>query len=261
MNLEVLKELWQYKELFYFLAWRDVKLRYRQTLLGAMWAVIQPLFTMIVFTLLFGRVVNVPSDGIPYPIFYFSALLPWTYFSTTLTQAGLSVAGNASLITKIYFPRIILPASSALVGLIDFGIGSLVLAGMMAYYHMVPTWRLLFWPLLVALLMLFSFAVGVFLSALNVKYRDVKFVIPFLLQVWLFATPIIYPASMVPERFQFLIALNPLTGIIEAFRAICVPDRLIAWDMVATSAAISLAVLAVCITYFGKAEATFSDIV
>ena len=256
-----LKELWQYRELFYFFTWRDIKIRYRQTVLGALWAVLQPFFTMIVFSVIFGGIAKMPTDGIPYPIFYFAALLPWLYFSTTLSQAGNSLASNANLITKIYFPRVILPATPVLVGLVDLFIGTLVLVGMMMYYQFALTWKLMLWPVLIIPLAFLTFALGMFLSALNVKYRDVKYVIPFLIQVLLFATPIIYPMSAIPERFQWLIALNPLTGIIEAFRAICIPDLQINWGTLGISTALTLVLVLVSMVYFNKTEGSFSDIV
>jgi lipopolysaccharide transport system permease protein len=261
MIREWLKELWQYRELFYFFTWRDVKIRYRQTVLGALWAVLQPFFTMIAFSMLFGGIAKMPTDGIPYPIFYFSALLPWLYFSTTLSQAGNSLASNANLITKIYFPRVILPATPVLVGLVDLLIGTLVLVGMMMYYQFAPTWKLALWPVLVVPLAFLTFAFGMLLSALNVKYRDVRYVIPFLIQLLLFATPIIYPASAIPERFQWLISLNPLTGIIEAFRAICVPDHQINWSMLGISTVLTSVLVFVSAVYFSKTEGDFSDIV
>ncbi len=258
---EILRDLWRYRELFYFFAWRDVKLRYRQTLLGALWAIIQPLFTMLVFTVLFGRVVNVPTNGIPYPIFYLSALLPWTYFSATLTQSGASLIGNSTLLTKIYFPRLILPISAALIGLVDLVIGTVVLAAMMAYYGLAPTGKVLLWPVLALVLFVQAGAIGMFLSAVNVKYRDVKFVVPFLLQLWLFATPIIYPTSLIPARYHALIALNPLTGLIEAFRAICVPGAPLNLPLLGTSVLLTAALLIACTMYFHTAEAAFSDII
>jgi lipopolysaccharide transport system permease protein len=261
MIREWLKELWQYRELFYFFTWRDIKIRYRQTVLGALWAVLQPFFTMVVFSVIFSGIGKMPTDGIPSPIFYFAALLPWLYFSTTLSQSGNSLASNANLITKIYFPRVILPATPVLAGLVDLFIGTLVLVGMMVYYQFAPTWKLLLWPVLIVPLAFLTFAVGAFLSALNVKYRDVKYVIPFLIQLLLFATPIIYPISAVPERFQWLIALNPLTGIIEAFRAICVPDRLIDWGTLGISTALTLVLVFASMVYFNKIEGSFSDIV
>jgi|SRR5579884_756947 len=261
MNFEWLRELWHYKELFYFFALRDVKLRYRQTVLGALWVVIQPFFTMVVFSLLFGGIVKVPTEGIPYPIFYFAALLPWTYFSTTLSLSGNSLIGNSNLLTKVYFPRIILPVTPALVGLVDFAIGLLVLVGMMIYYQVTPTWKLMLWPVLAIPLMLLAFGFGTLLSALNVKYRDVKIVIPFLLQLLLFGTPIIYPISAVPDRFRWLISLNPLTGLIDAFRTICLPGRPLDWSTLGISLGLTSGLVLISVIYFNKTEEYFSDIV
>jgi lipopolysaccharide transport system permease protein len=258
--MDAVRELWSYRELFFFLAWRDITIRYRQTLLGAAWAVVQPIVTMVVFTFLFGVVVKVPTNGIPAPIFYLSALLPWLYFAATIAASGNSLVGNGYLIKKIYFPRVVLPASGALVGLVDFGIGVLILIAMMAYYG-VLSWSLLLWVPLTALLCLFSFAVGTLLSALNVKYRDVKHAIPFLVQIWLFLTPVIYPSSSIPKRFQLLITLNPLTGIIEAFRTATVPSAPLDWGALGISTGIALVVLLAGLAYFRQAEGYFSDIV
>ena len=194
LNAKWILELVRYRELFYFLAWRDVKVRYRQTVLGVLWAVIQPLFTMVVFTLLFGQLAKIPTDGIPGPIFYFSALVPWIYFSSTVTNAGMSLVANSGLLTKIYFPRVILPAAVALANLMDFLISSVFLMGFIVYYKIPLGWNLLLWPVLVILLMLLSLSLGAFFAALNVKYRDIKYVIPFVIQLLMFGTPIIYPA-------------------------------------------------------------------
>lgn len=261
MTFEWLKELWRYKELFYFFAWRDVKLRYRQTVLGVLWVVIQPFFTMIAFSLLFGGIVKMPSEGIPYPIFYYAALLPWTYFSTTLSLSGNSLIGNANLITKVYFPRIILPVTPALVGLVDFAIGFLLFIGLMVYYQLALSWKLLLWPVLMIPLMLFTSGLGTLLSAMNVKYRDIKYAVPFIIQLLLFATPVIYPASAVPERFRWLISLNPLTGLIEAFRAVCLPERPLDWSALGISLGVTLCLAVISVIYFNKAEGYFSDIV
>jgi len=260
-NVGALRELWDYRELFYFLAWRDIKLRYKQTALGVLWVVIQPLFTMLVFTALFGGLAKIPTDGIPRPIFYFSALLPWTYFSSTLSHAGLSLVGNANLLTKIYFPRIILPAAAALSGLLDFLIASVLLAGFIAYYRTPVTWTLVLWPVLIAPLALLALGAGSFLAALNVRYRDIRYAIPFAIQLWLFVTPIIYPSSFVPEQFRWLLALNPLTGIIEAYRHALVPSQAIHWDAVGLSLAVDLAVFLGGVAFFRRAEREFADTV
>lgn len=257
----MIRELWAYRELVYFLAWRDVKVRYKQTVLGVLWAVIQPFFTMVVFTLLFGQLAKIPTDGIPGPIFYFSALVPWTYFSSTVTNAGTSLVANSGLLTKIYFPRIILPASVALSNLVDFLIGSVLFVGFMAYYEIPLGWNLLLWPTLVILLVLLSLSFGLFLAALNVKYRDFRYAIPFAIQLLLFATPIIYPASMIPEKFRWLVALNPLSGLIEAFRYSLVPSRAIDWGLLWFSMAFIAVLFVVGVAYFKSAEKAFADIV
>lgn len=261
MRTERLRELWIYRELFFFLVWKDIKIRYKQTLLGASWAVIQPFFAMVVFTLFFGKLAGMPSDGIPYPVFTYAALVPWTYFATALQFSGNSLVSNANLVSKVYFPRIALPASPALAGFVDFVIASLVLAGIMAYYRIAPSWELLFWPVLLLPLSLLVLGVGMILSALNVKYRDVKYAIPFGIQIWLFLTPIIYPSSIVPERFRILTALNPLTGLIEGFRAALLPDRSIEWSAIAVSTATILVVLVLGSIYFSKSEREFADVI
>jgi homopolymeric O-antigen transport system permease protein len=258
---EWLRDFWKYRELFYFLAWRNIKVRYKQTVLGIAWALIQPVFSMIVFTMLFGKFAKLPSDGVPYPIFYFSALLPWTYFAGTLNLSGNSLVNDPNLITKVYFPRAILPASAAISGLVDFCIGWVLLLGMLAYYQIVPTWQSLLWPILVVLLLVFSLGVSLILAALNVKYRDVKYVVPFAIQFLLFATPVIYPMSMIPERYQLFIALNPLSGIIETFRASLIPNREIDWYMLSVSSILTVLVVVVGAIYFRNTERTFADVV
>ncbi|MCI0621717.1 MAG: ABC transporter permease [Acidobacteria bacterium] len=261
MSAELFRDSWRYRELLYFLTWRDLKIRYKQTAFGVVWAVVQPLLTMIVFTVLFGNLGRLPSDGSPYPLFYLSALLPWTYFSSTLPLSANSLISNSSLLTKIYFPRIILPASATLGGLPDFLVGSSLLAAMMVYYQIRPGWSWLIWPLLVFLLAAFTLAVGMILAALNVKYRDVKYVLPFVIQLWLFVTPVIYPANLVPKRFRPLMALNPLSGIVEAFRGLLLPSSLIDWQLLATSAMITVAIFVVGLVYFSRTEHMFADIV
>ena len=242
--MESIQELWQYRELFYFLTWRDIKIRYKQTILGALWAVIQPLFTMVVFTVLFGSMAGFPSDGTPHAVFYFSALLPWTYFSSMLAVVGSSLVSNSNLLTKVYFPRIILPVAAALAGLLDLAIGSLFLAVIMVYYHIPPRWSLLFWPLLTIPLMAMTVGVGAFLAALNVRYRDVKYAIPFAVQLLLFVSPIIYPVSFVPPRYRILLSLDPLSGIISAFRTTLLRTSPMDWQGLATSLAVTSVLLA-----------------
>ena len=257
----VSREAWRYRELFYFLAWRDVKVRYKQTALGALWAVIQPLFTMVVFTLLFGELANIPSDGVPRPVFYFTALVPWTYLSSTINAAGMSLVVNSGLLSKIYFPRVILPAAAALSGLLDFFIGSAFLAAFVFYYRIPVGWSLLLWPVLVVLLFALALSIGMFLAALNVRFRDVKYAIPFGIQLWLFVSPIIFPSSMVPERYQWLLALNPLTGLIEAFRYALVPTLPIHWDRLGLSALITALLFIGGLAYFRRTERVFADII
>jgi lipopolysaccharide transport system permease protein len=256
-----MREMWEYRELFYFLALRDVQVRYKQTALGVLWAVIQPLLTMVVFTLLFGRLANLPTGNVPAPLFYFSALLPWIYVSSTVNTAGMSLVGNATLLTKIYFPRIILPASAALSGLLDFLVGSVLLLGFIAYYRLPIGSSLLLVPALIVALVVLVLGVGMFLAALNVRYRDVKYAIPFGLQLWLFVTPIIYPSSIVPERFRWLLALNPLSGIVEAFRYALIPSIGIRWASVGESLALTFAIFIVALVFFKRTERTFADIV
>lgn len=255
------RELWSYRELFFFLAWRDIKVRYKQSVLGIMWAILQPFCTMVIFTVVFGKLANIPTDGIPGPVFYFSALLPWTYFASTLTSVSMSLVSNAGLLTKIYFPRIILPAAACLSGLVDFFIGSMFLAGFIIYYKMSVGWSLLLWPLLAFPLVLITFAAGTFLAALNVKYRDVKHAVPFAIQLGLFVTPVIYPTSLLPEAYRALLALNPLTAVIELFRFSLVPTQEIHWDAVMVSLAVLIIILPGGIWYFRRAERAFADIV
>jgi lipopolysaccharide transport system permease protein len=259
--MSFLKEVWQFRELFYFLAWRDIKIRYTQTLLGVAWAVIQPVFTMLVFTFMFGNLAGMPSDGTPHALFYFSALLPWTYFSSMLTTVGNSLLSNSSLLTKVYFPRIILPVSTALAGLLDLLIGSLFLGVIMLYYHVAPSPSLLLWPVLAVPLLAATVGIGIILAALNVRYRDVKYAIPFGVQLLLFLTPIIYPISFFPERYRFILALNPLTGIIEAFRATLLPARSLDWQSLSISLVMTTLIFSAGVIYFRKTEREFADIV
>src|SRR5260370_212486 len=216
---EWLAEVWRSREILYFLAWRDVKVRYKQAALGVAWAVLQPLFTMVTFTFFFGKLAGIPSDGVPYPLFSYAALVLWTYFSVTLAQVGNSLINNSSLITKIYFPRVLLPAAAAFGGLLDLLVGSAFLIGLMFYYHVTPHWTLLLTPIFVGQTVLLVMGAGMLLAALNVRYRDVKYTIPFLTQIGLFVTRIIYPVPFLPHRFHGWLALNPMTAVIEGFRA------------------------------------------
>ena len=254
------RELWQHRDLLYFLTWRDVKVRYKQTLLGAAWAVLQPLLAMVVFTLFFGKLAKVPSDGIPYPIFAYAGLLPWTFFSNAVNGSGNSLVGSSALITKVYFPRMIVPGAAVCAGLVDFAIASVILIVMMVFYGVVPgVGAAMLLPLVILTTML-ALAIGMWMSALNVKYRDVRHALPFVMQLWMFATPIIYPASLVPARWRWLVWFNPLAGIIEGFRA-ALFSRAFAWR--ALSAATLLTMIAlICAAYaFRKMERSFADVI
>ncbi|MFY9607542.1 MAG: ABC transporter permease [Blastocatellia bacterium] len=255
-----LSSLWPYRELLYFLMWRDVKVRYKQTLLGAAWAIIQPLFAMAIFTLFFGKLAGVPSDGIPYPIFAYAGLLPWMFFSNAVTNSGNSLVGSSNLITKVYFPRMIIPAAAVGAGLIDFAIALLILVVLMIYYGVAVSLNLLMFPVLVALTMLLALGVGMLMSGLNVKYRDVRHALPFVIQLWMFATPIVYPASLVPQKWRLVYALNPLTGIIEGYRSSLFGARF-DWATLGTSAAITIAILIYSAYSFRRMEKSFADVV
>lgn len=261
LNFEFITDFWHYRELLYFLAWREVKVRYKQAALGAAWAIIQPLFTMIIFTLFFGRLAGVPSDGIPYPLFSFCALVPWTYFAGTLSLAGNSLVSNANLVTKVYFPRVLLPAATVISGMLDFVIGSVFLFFMMIYYHVRPGWNLLFVPIFVINMMVLALGISMLLAAINVRYRDVKYALPFIIQIWLFVTPIIYPVTFVPARYQKILALNPMAGIVEGLRACLFSTRAMPWKLIEISWAVTLALLIGGALYFRKTERTFADIV
>jgi lipopolysaccharide transport system permease protein len=256
-----LRDLWTYHELLYFLTWRDVKVRYKQTLLGVMWAILQPLFMMLIFALFFGKLVGVPSDGIPYPLFAYAGLLPWTFFATAASASGNSVVNSANLITKVYFPRLIVPTAAVAAALVDFAITFVVLAVLMIYYGVSLTWGLLMLPVLIVLLTVLALAFGILMSGLNVKYRDIKFALPFLIQLWFFASPIIYPTSLVPARWRWILALNPMTGIIEGFRAALFGRKDFDWHAIAISAVITFLLLVCATLSFKRMEKTFADIV
>jgi lipopolysaccharide transport system permease protein len=256
-----LRELWAHHELVYFLIWRDVKVRYKQTALGAAWAVIQPLFTMIVFTLFFGRLARIPSDGLPYPIFTYAALVPWMFFANGLAQSADSLAGSANLLRKVYFPRLAIPVATVLSGVVDFAIAFSVLLLMMLAYGVWPTANILWLPALLLLALCTSLGVGLWLSALNVQYRDVRYVVPFLVQFWMLATPIAYPSSMIPEPWRTIYGLNPMSGVIEGFRWALLGTGHPPGMMLAVSVAVSLALLVGGAFYFRRLERTFADIV
>lgn len=255
-----LRELWMHRELFYFLAWRDLKVRYKQTFLGAAWAILQPFLTMVVFTLFFGKLARIPSDGIPYPIFAYAGLLPWTFFSNAVTASSNSVVGNSSLVTKVYFPRAIIPASAVVAALFDFLIASIILVAMMAYYGVVVSWQAVMLAPLILLLTLLAVGVGTFMAGLNVKYRDVRHALPFVIQLWMFATPIIYPSNFVPAKWRWLLALNPLTGIVEGFRS-ALFGLTFNWFDFALASCSAVLVLAYSLYSFKQMEREFADII
>lgn len=256
-----LAELWEYRELLYFFIWRDLKIRYKQTVIGVAWAVIQPLLTMIVFSLFFGRLAGIPSDGIPYPIFYYAALLPWTYFANALTHASNTIVSNQHVITKVYFSRILLPISAVLSGLVDFAVAAGILFGMMFFYGIPVTWKLLWIPVFLGFSILTALGVSLWLSALNALYRDVRYAVPFLLQFWMFASPIAYPASLVPERWRWLYGVNPMAGVIEGFRWALVGVGTPPNAMLGASFAAVVLVLVGGFLYFQKMERTVADVV
>lgn len=256
-----LKEVWEYRELLYFLTWRDIKVRYKQTVLGAAWAIIQPFFTMIVFSIVFGWLAKIPSDGLPYPVFAYCALLPWQLFSHALTESGNSLVGSQNLITKVYFPRLVIPMAAVVGGLVDFAVAFLVLVGMMAYYGIVPTAALITLPLFVLLALATALGAGLWLSALNVQYRDIRYTIPFLTQFWLFATPVAYPASLMPEPWRALFGLNPMAGVVEGFRWALLGKEHGPWPLLAVSVVVVAALLVGGLFYFRRMEKTFADVV
>jgi homopolymeric O-antigen transport system permease protein len=256
-----LDELWEYRELLYFLTWRDIKVRYKQTVLGAAWAIIQPLFTMLVFSLFFGKLAKVPSDGIPYPIFSYAALVPWTFFSNGLSGSSNSLVGSANLIKKIYFPRLVVPFSSVLSGILDFVFAFIVLLAMMLYFGIVPAWSVVWLPLLLLLALVTALGVGLWLSAMNVRFRDVRYAVPFLTQFWLFATPIAYPSSLLAEPWQTLYGLNPMVGVVEGFRWSLLGTNTAPGPIIAVSSLAALALLVSGVFYFRRMEKTFADVV
>jgi lipopolysaccharide transport system permease protein len=256
-----LRELWQYRELLYFLVWRDVKVRYKQTALGASWAIIQPFFTMVVFSLFFGRLAGIPSDGVPYPIFAFAALVPWTFFANGLMHSGKSLVGDQNLIKKVYFPRLAIPLATVLAGGVDFAIAFVVLLGMMLFYGMVPTADVLWILPLVLLAFIASLGVGLWFAAWNVRYRDVGYLVPFIVQFWLFATPIAYPSSLLDEPWRTLYGLNPMAGVVEGFRWALLGTDTAPGPMIAVSAAASILLLVGGAFHFRRLERTFADVV
>ncbi len=258
-----LSQLWRYRELLYFLAWRDIKVRYKQTALGAAWAVIQPVMTMVVFTVVFGRIAKVPTLGVPYPIFAYCGLLPWTFFAYALSQSSNSLVGSANLISKVYFPRLVVPIAAALSGLMDFVIAFVVLLGLMLWYHVLPTAAVLALPFFLLLTLVAALAVGIWLSAINVQYRDVRYTVPFLTQIWLYATPIAYtlPQSLAHSPLRVLTAINPMTGVAEGFRWAILGTHELDLPTLAVSSGVSVAALVGGLFYFRRMEQRFADVV
>ncbi len=256
-----LRDLWLHRELIFFMTWRDLKVRYKQTFLGASWAILQPLLTMVVFSIFFGNLAGVPSDNVPYPIFSFTALIPWTLFSKALQDASRSLVANSHMITKIYFPRMILPLSSVLAGVVDFFIAFAVLLAMMIYYRIFPTSQIWLLPLFLILALVTAMGVGLWLSALNVVYRDVGYVLPFLTQMWMFLTPIAYPTSIIPEKWQAIYAINPMTGVVEGFRWVLLGTGQPPGIMTAVSCLVAVILLVTGMFYFRRMERLFADMV
>jgi lipopolysaccharide transport system permease protein len=254
-------EIWAYRELFGFLVWRDVKVRYKQTALGAAWAVLQPALSMVVFTFVFGRFAGIPSDGIPYPLFSFAGLLPWQYLASAVSRSGQSVVASSNLVSKVYFPRLIVPLAAAAAPLVDLAVGLVFMGGMMAWYSVVPSWRLLALPAIVAFALLAGLSISLWLSALNVRYRDVMYLIPFFVQIWMFLSPVAYPSSLVPAKWKTLFALNPAAGILDSFRWALLGEKAPAPQSLVPSIVVVAALLAGGILYFHATEDTFSDVI
>jgi lipopolysaccharide transport system permease protein len=254
-----LRELWQYRELLYILIWRDIKVRYKQTAIGAAWAVIQPFFAMVVFSLIFGRLAKIPSEGLPYPIFAYSALLPWQFFAKALTEASTSLVVNERVITKVYFPRLLVPTAVVLAGLLDFGIAFLILLGMIVFYGITPSWFILFVPLFLLLAIITALGVSFWLSALDVEYRDVRYTLPFLTQLWFFATPVVYPSTIVPPSWRALYGLNPMVGVIEGFRWALLGSAPPDPRMLLVSSLLASLLFMSGLIYFRRMERTLAD--
>lgn len=256
------KDIWRYRGLFYFLAWRDILVRYKQTVIGIAWALIRPFLTMVVFTIVFGKLAKLPSEGVPYPIMVFAAMLPWQFFSNSLSEASNSLIGNANLITKVYFPRLIIPTSSVITSFIDFLISALILVGLMIWYQFVPGWRILSLPVFITIAFAAAMGIGLWLTALNVKYRDFRYLVPFVVQFGLYISPVGFSSTIVPDKWRLLYSLNPMVGVIDGFRwAILGGDVRIFWPGFLISIAIVGATFVYGIWYFRKTEKTFADVI
>lgn len=256
------RDIWRYRELFYFLAWRDILVRYKQTAIGIAWSVLRPLATMLVFTIVFGKLAKLPSNGVPYPVMVFSAMLPWQFFANSLTESSNSLIDNSNLLTKVYFPRLIVPAGSVIVGLVDFLISFVILGGLMAWYHCIPDMRVLLLPLFLAMAFLASFGAGLWLSALNVQYRDFRYVVPFLVQFGLYISPVGFSSSIVPERWRYFYFLNPMVGVIDGFRWVLLGDAFpVNWTGLCLSATLTLLMFVGGLWYFRNMERSFADVI
>jgi lipopolysaccharide transport system permease protein len=254
------RELLRYKDLFYFLVWKEIKVLYKQTILGLTWAIIRPLATMVIFSIVFGRLAKIPSDGVPYPIFAFVALVPWTYFSTAMTSSSNSLVSNTNLLTKVYFPRLIIPVTPVLSGLVDFGIAFLMLVGMMAWFKIAPTWNVVFLPFLLLLMISSASGIGMWLSALAIQYRDIKFGVPFLAQLLLYAAPVVWPVSLVSSTYRLVYGLYPMAGVIEGFRSALLGTNPMPWDLIAMGTLSTSLILFSGALYFRKMERIFADV-
>ena len=255
-----LRELWEFRELLYFFAWRDIKVRYKQTVMGVLWAVIQPFLTMVIFSLFFGRLANIPSDGLPYPVFSYTALVPWTFFANALAQASNSLVVNANMIKKIYFPRLALPIATVFAGVIDFVLSFVVLLGIMLYYGLVPTVNIIWLPFFALLALVTSIGVSLWLAAMNVQFRDVRYTIPFLTQAWLFVTPIAYPSSMLPEPWRTVYGLNPMAGVVEGFRWALLGTDTAPGKIIIVSTLVAIILFISGAFYFRRMEQSFADV-
>jgi len=255
------RELWEYRELAYFLSWRDIQVRYKQTAIGIAWAILQPLLTMLVFTLFFGRLGKIPSDGFPYAVFTLAALVPWTFFANGLTQTANSIIDNSNLITKVYFPRLVVPIASMMSRLVDFALAFILLICMLPAYGIWPTARVLALPAFLLLALITALGVGLWLAALNVKYRDVMYVVPFMSQIWLFCTPVAYPSSLLPEPWRTLYGINPMVGVVEGFRWSLLGEATVPWAMIIVSTVVAIFMLVSGTYYFRRMERSFADIV
>jgi lipopolysaccharide transport system permease protein len=256
-----LSEVWAYRELLYFLIWRDVKVKYKQTIIGAGWAIVQPLTTMLVFTLVFKKIADISSEGIPYPIFAYTALLPWNLFATALNRSTVSLVSQVGLISKVYFPRLIIPLSATISGIVDFAIAFVILVGMMFWYGITPRWAVLSLPLFITIALVAALSVGLWLAALNVRYRDVGHAVPFLIQIWMFASPVAYPVGLIPEKWRLLYSFNPLAGVIEGFRWALLGKESPDFRVIAVSTMVVFALLFGGLIYFKRTERTFADLV